>query len=256
MKRLKPLEVILLSLRTTFGNPSMILLSLSGLILTGLLWTLAFLLSSFLLEESLSLTELSSLLQSFISNLNTFEILFSIISILEIAILSFMFAALCGMVREGIASGKTNIGDGIFIAKRRFFQVFILNLSISFIIGMILIGGSYAFSYLFSGTLVLLLYAFLMLISSLIFALFIYTLPAIVVDDFNTLQALLKSFSHAIFNVLDTLGILILFLSLMALSTALSIFIPKVGSILSLLISLILPPFGVTLITVAYVNLK
>jgi hypothetical protein len=241
MKRLGFLDVILLSLDSLKTQPTLIVPVFVTFFVDYLIFSLAF--NTFSLSELLE-QDLAQLL------------------VLSAALYVFVVcgaSVVCGMTKVGIAVGDSSIADGLQEAEHHIFSVIVASVIGGIISGTLLIGGIIVVTQVVSeaGILAALLYAFVILLSFMLGILFLYALPAIIVDELDSVTAIGVSIGIVLNHLKESLGLAFLALVVLVVGVYSSGY---VSGLLHYFVLLLVVSLVVTLLVVAvtvdYVNVK
>ena len=249
MKRLGLGDVLYLSLDSLRNQPSLIipLFSLS---------LLSFFIFTFVFGRASSAQELVERIPELLAeNLNKLLVVITMLYLLMIGGASIV----CVMTKVGIARGSSSITEGLQEAEKHVFPVIVAFVIAGVISGILLIGGIIAVTQLISetGILAALLYAFVILLSFMMCILFLYALPAIIIDELDSLTAIGLSIGIVLNHLKDSLILAFLALLSLFMSYYCSSFLSGALHYLFLLIavSLVLTVLVIA-VSVDYVNLK
>ncbi len=249
MKRLGLVDVLSLSLDSLRNQPSLIfpLFSLS---------LLSFFIFSFVFGRASSAQELIERIPELLAkNLNQLLVVITILYLLMVGGASIV----CGMTKVGIARGGSSITEGLQEAEKHVFSVIVAFIIAGVISGILLIGGIIAVTQVISETGIFsaLLYAFVILLSFMMGILFLYALPAIIIDELDSLTAIGLSIGIVLNHLKDSLVLAFLALFSLFVSYYCSSFLSGALHFLFLLIATSLAlTILVIAISVDYVNLK
>lgn len=241
MRRLGLLDVLYLSLDSVKNQPSLILPVMAALALNAFVF--------FFLFGTFSLSEL---LEKNLTQLIVVSIILYLVCVCGTAVV-------CGMTKVGIATGHSTVADGLREAENHIFSVIVSFIIVGIISGTLLIGGIIVVTQAISeaGIAAALSYAFVMLLSFMLGILFLYALPAIIIDELDSVTAIGLSIGIVLNHLKESLGLAFLVLFVLVVAFFFSGYIPGVLHYLFLIfvISLVITILVVT-VTVDYVNLK
>jgi hypothetical protein len=249
MKRLGLVDVLYLSVGSLKNQPSLIF----PIFLSAGLGLVAF---SSIFGGFSSVSELLELLPELLgANLN------QIILLCVIFYLTIVCAAsvVCGMTKVGIATGNSSLMKGAREVEEYIFSIIVAFVIVGIISGILLIGGIIVVTQVASepGIVSALLYAFVILLGFMLGILFLYTLPAIIVDGLDSVTAIGLSIGIVLNHLRESL--VLAFLTLMSLSVIYFgslIFSGYLHFFLFLLAGSFVITVLVIAVTVDYVNLK
>jgi hypothetical protein len=228
-------KTFLVSVRVVFGTKAML-----GIMLPFLLFSLVILLVPLVYTPSYTISEIWDY---FYDVVEAFAIYLGLLLLLALYKI-FVSGAIAGMVKHGAETGKASLGAGFGMGARKF--LFILLASIPFAL-MVMIG-----------------IALLVIPGLLLLVLFIYFIPAIVIDNCGPLSSLRKSYRVSRRNMGYSIALLIIFLLTFIVPGIVIYFTRMLPEVISLWVSAILAtlfymllyPLIITTITIGYLNLK
>ena len=168
-------------------------------------------------------------------------------------------SVVCGMTKRGIAQGTSSVAEGLQEAEKHIFSVIVAFAIAGVISGILLVGGVIVVTQAVpeAGVLAALLYAFVILLSFMLGVLFLYALPAIVVDELDSVTAIGMSIGIVLNHLKDSLVLAFLTLVFLFLCYFCSSFLSGVLHYLFLLVTTsVVLTILVIAVTVDYVNLK
>jgi hypothetical protein len=163
------------------------------------------------------------------------------------------------MTKVGIATGDSSLMKGAREVEEHIFSIIVGFVIVGIISGILLIGGIIVVTQIASepGIVSALLYAFVILLGFMLGILFLYTLPAIIVDGLDSVTAIGLSIGIVLNHLRESL--ILAFLTLMSLSVVyfISLFLSGyLHFLLFLFASSLVITVLVIAVTVDYVNLK
>lgn len=249
MRRLGLTDVLYLSLDSLKDQPSLLFPIFSTLALSFFVFSLVFGGFSSVSDVVDNIPQLLS------ENLNQFIVMLVIFYLLVVCGASI----LCGMTKMGIAYGNSTIGEGIREAEKYIFSIIVAFLIVGVISGILSVGGIIVVTQMTpeNGIVPALLYAFVIQLSFMMGILFLYALPAVVIDELDSITAIGVSIGIVLNHLRESL--MLAFLALVSVGTAflVSLYIAGFFShlFLLLIVSLVLTVLVIA-VTVDYVNLK
>lgn len=240
MRRMGIIDVIFLSLDSLKNQPSLLLPILFSFILCYLIFSTVF-----------KTFEVSQLLE----NLNQLIVVSVALYLVVVSAASIV----CGMTKTGIVTGESTIGDGLREAETHIFSVIVAFMIVGIISGILLIGGILVVTQLISeaGVMAALLYAFVIQLSFMLGILFLYALPAIIIDELDSITAIGLSIGIVLNHLRESMVLAFLALVSLVVAYFVSMYIPGIYHyILLLLIYSLVVTLLVMSVTVDYVNLK
>lgn len=168
-------------------------------------------------------------------------------------------SVICGMTKVGIATGNSSLVKGALEAGKHIFSIIVAFLIAGIISGILVVGGVIAISQVASGPGILaaLLYAFVLLLGFMLGILFLYTLPAIVVDGLDSITAIGLSIGIVMNHLRESLFLALLVLVSLVFTYFGSFFFTGLLHFLFvLLMSSLVITVLIVAVTVDYVNLK
>lgn len=249
MRRLGLTDVLYLSLDSLKTQPSILFPIFSTLALSFLIFSLVF--GRFPSVSDL-IDSTPDLLRETLNQLIVMLIILYLLVVCGASIL-------CGMTKMGITYGNSTIGEGVREAERYIFSVIVAFLIVGVVSGILSVGGIIVVTQIMSetGIMAALLYAFVIQLSFMMGILFLYALPAVVIDELDSITAIGVSIGIVLNHLKESL--VLAFLALLSVGTAsfVSLYITGFFSHLFLLVvvSVVLTVLVVA-VTVDYVNLK
>jgi hypothetical protein len=234
------IDVIFLSLDSLKNQPSLLFPVLFAFILCYLVFSLVF-----------RTFEISELLE----NLNQLVVVSMALYLVVVS----AAAIVCGMTKTGIVSGSSSIGDGLREAENHIFSVIVTFVIVGIISGILLVGGVLVVTQVISeaGVMAALLYAFVIQLSFMLGILFLYALPAIIIDELDSITAIGLSIGIVLNHLRESLVLAFLALISLVIGYFISKYIPGTYHyVLLLLIYSLVVTLLVMAVTVDYVNLK
>ena len=241
MRRLGLLDVLYLSLDSLKSQPSLIMPVLSAFVVGYLVFSSVF--GTFVFSELLA-GNLAQLV---------------VISIILYLIIVCGASVVCGMTKVGITTGGSTLADGLREAETHISSVIVAFITVGIISGVLLIGGVIAVTQIISeaGIVAALLYAFVILLSFMLGILFLYALPAIVIDELDAVTAIGLSIGIVLNHLKESLGLAFLALLVLVAGFFVSGYI---SGLVHYFFLIVVVSFVVTVLVVAvnvdYVNLK
>jgi hypothetical protein len=163
------------------------------------------------------------------------------------------------MTKTGIVSGQSSVGDGLREAENHIFSVIVTFVIVGIISGILLVGGVLVVTQVISeaGVMAALLYAFVIQLSFMLGILFLYALPAIIIDELDSITAIGLSIGIVLNHLRESLVLAFLALISLVIGYFISRYIPGTYHyILLLFIYSLVVTLLVMAVTVDYVNLK
>lgn len=241
MRRLGLTDVLYLSLDSLKTQPSLIFPVLSSLVLIYLLFTLFF-----------GTFSLPKLLEKDLTQVAVVSLIFYLVIVCGASIV-------CGMTKVGIAVGESSLADGLRETENHIFSVIVASVIAGIISGILLIGGIIAVTQITSeaGVMAALLYAFVILLSFMLGILFLYALPAIIIDELDSITAIGVSIGIVLNHLRESLILAFLALVVLVIGYLGSSYIT---GLLHYVVLMVVISFVITMlvvsVTVDYVNLK
>ena len=248
MKRLGLKDVLYLSLDSLKNQPSLLIPVFSTIILNLLIFSLIFGTYSSIPEL---LEMIPDLLGKTLGQTVVLSYIFYLLLILGASVV-------CGMTKVGIAEGESSIARGAQEAESSMFSVIVAFLVAGTISGVLLLGGALVVAEATEpGMVAALLYAFVMLLGFMLGILFLYTMPAIIVDGMDSMTAIGLSIGIVLNHLRDSLVLAVLTLVLLFFVYVGSLFLPGLIQFLFFLffVSLVITVLVIA-VTVDYVNVK
>ncbi|MGC1120105.1 MAG: hypothetical protein WBA22_03340 [Candidatus Methanofastidiosia archaeon] len=249
MRRLGLLDVLYLSIDSLKNQPSLIVPALSVIAFSLYIFSVAF--GSFS-----SISELLEMIPGLLGErFSQLVVLCAVIFLIVVC----GAAVICGMTKVGIATGESSIGKGVQEIESHIFSVIVAFLIAGIISGILIIGGILTVTQMISepGMVPALFYAFVVLLGFMLGILFLYTLPAIVVDGLDSVTAIGLSIGIVLNHLRESL--LLAFVTLISLSAVYLVSGP-VSEAIHFVIFLVGCSLVLTILVVAvtvdYVNLK
>jgi hypothetical protein len=249
MRRLGLLDVLYLSIDSLKNQPSLIVPALSVIGFSLYVFSVAF--GSF--------SSISGLLEMIPELLGErFSQLVVLCAVIFLIVVSGA-AVICGMTKVGIATGESSIGKGVQEIESHIFSVIVAFLIAGMISGILVIGGILAVTQMISepGMVSALFYAFVVLLGFMLGILFLYTMPAIVVDGLDSVTAIGLSIGIVLNHLRESL--LLAFVTLISLM-GVYLVSDLVSGVFHFVIFLVGCSLVLTILVVAvtvdYVNLK
>jgi len=249
MRRLGLADVLYLSLDSLKSQPSLFF----PIFFT---FTLSFLIFSFTFGSFSSFSDFVDTVPELLrENFNQLLVVLIILYLLVVC----GAAIVCGMTKVGIAVGTSSIGEGLREAEKSIFSIIVAFLIAGIISGILSVGGVIVVTQIVpeTGIAAALLYAFVIQLSFMMGILFLYALPAITIDELDSVTAIGVSIGIVLNHLKET--VMLAFLALVSLIAAFfgSLYISGVLSYLFLLASFsVVLTVLVIAVTVDYVNLK
>ncbi|MGD2249321.1 MAG: hypothetical protein PVF58_13015 [Candidatus Methanofastidiosia archaeon] len=249
MKKLGLIDVLWLSLDSLKNQPSLV----APIFFSCILGLMVF---SFVFGGVSSISELLELVPQLLVE-NFYQLL--ILSVIIYLIIICGASVVCGMTKVGIATGNSSVVAGSEEAETHIFSVIVAFLIVGIISGILLIGGIVAVFQIAPepGMVSALLYAFVILLGFMLGILFLYTLPAIIVDELDSITAIGLSIGIVLNHLRDSMVLAVFALILLSAVYIVSLFLTGV---IHFLVFLGLTSFVVTVVVIAvtvdYVNLK
>lgn len=240
MRRMGIIDVIFLSLDSLKNQPSLIFPIFFAFIICYLVFFSVF--GTFEISELLE--DLNRLL---------------VVSIMLYLVVISAASIVCGMTKTGIISGQSSIGDGLREAENHIFSVIVAFMMVGIISGILLIGGVLVVTQVIStaGITAALLYAFVIQLSFMLGILFLYAMPAIIIDELDSVTAIGVSIGIVLNHLKESMFLAFLALVSLVVGFFISRYIPGVYHYLLLLfIYSLVVTLLITAVTVDYVNLK
>lgn len=241
MRRLGFLDMLYLSLDSLKSQPSLLFPVLAALAV-----------SSFVFFTVFGTFELSELLEENLAQLMVVSVILYLICVCGASIV-------CGMTKVGIATGNSSVADGLREAENHIFSLVVAFIIVGIISGTLLIGGIIVVTQVIleAGVAAALLYAFVILLSFMLGILFLYALPAIIIDELDSVTAIGLSIGIVLNHLKESLILAFFALVFLVISYFISAYLSGLLHYLFLLIafSLVVTVLVVT-VTVDYVNLK
>ncbi|MBU7041876.1 MAG: hypothetical protein HXS45_13780 [Theionarchaea archaeon] len=249
MRRLGLLDVLYLSIDSLKNQPSLIIPALSVIGFSLYIFSVAF--GSF---SSISeLLETVPLLMG--ERFSQLIVLCAVILLIVVC----GAAVICGMTKVGIATGDSSIGKGVQEIESHIFSIIVAFFVAGIMSGILIIGGILAVTQIISepGLVSALLYAFVVLLGFMLGILFMYMMPAIVVDGLDSVTAIGLSIGIVLNHLRESL--LLAFVTLLSL-TAVYLISDLVSGATHFVVFLLGCSLVLTIlviaVTVDYVNLK
>lgn len=249
MKRLGLVDVLYLSLDSLKNQPSLVIPVFSTIILDLLIFSLIF--GTFSSVPEL-LEMIPVLLGKALSQVVVMSAIFYLLLVCGASVV-------CGMTKVGIAEGESSIARGAQEAESYIFSVIVAFLIAGAISGVLLLGGVMVVAQVMvePGIVSALLYAFVILLGFMLGILFLYTMPAIIVDGLDSITAIGLSIGIVLNHLRDSLVLALLTLVLLFAVYFSSLFLPGLIHLLFFLVSASLViTVLVIAVTVDYVNVK
>ncbi|MBU7013408.1 MAG: hypothetical protein HXS52_03055 [Theionarchaea archaeon] len=249
MRRLGLLDVLYLSLDSLKNQPSLIVPALSVIGFSLYIFSSAF--GSFS-----SISELVETIPDLLGE--RFSQLLVLCAVIFLIVVCGA-AVICGMTKVGIATGESSIGKGIREIESHIFSIIVAFFIAGVISGILIVGGILAVTQMISepGLVSALFYAFVVLLGFMLGILFLYMLPAIVVDGLDSVTAIGLSIGIVLNHLRESL--LLAFVTLISL-TAVYLVSNLVSGTIHFAIFLVGSSLVLTIlviaVTVDYVNLK
>lgn len=241
MKRLGFLDVIYLSLDSFKTQPTLMIPVLLAFFVSYLVFSSAF--GTFSLPELLE------------KNLTQLLVVAAVLYVFVVCSAS----VVCGMTKVGIAVGDSSLAYGLKEAEKHIFSVIVAFVIAGVISGILLLGGIIVVTQIVSeaGIVAALLYAFVILLSFMLGILFLYALPAIIIDELDSVTAIGLSIGIVLNHLKESLGLAFLALVSLVVGFYVSGYLSGVLHYLFLVVvvSLVVTVLVVA-VTVDYVNLK
>lgn len=249
MKKLGLIDVLWLSLDSLKNQPSLV----APIFFSCILGLMVF---SFVFGGVSSIMEILQLIPQLLAqNLSQLLVLSGIIYLIVICGAS----VVCGMTKVGIATGDSSVVTGAQEAETHIFSVIVAFIIVGVISGILLIGGVVAVSQIAPepGMVSALLYAFVILLGFMLGVLFLYTLPAIIVDELDSVTAIGLSIGIVLNHLRDSMVLAVFALILISVVYGISSFLSGVVHFLVFLgLTSLVMTVVVIAATVDYVNVK
>ena len=249
MRQLGLTDVLYLSLDSLKNQPSLVFPILSTYALGFFIFSLSF-------GMFPSASELVDIIPELLEqNLSQLVVVVIILYLLIVCGAS----VVCGMTKVGIVAGRSSVGEGLREAENHIFSVIVAFLIVGIISGILSIGGIIVVTQITSetGVAAALLYAFVIQLSFMMGILFLYALPAVVIDELDSITAIGVSIGIVLNHLKESLILAFLALISVGISFFISLNVP--GFLSHLFLFIVISPaltLLVIAVTVDYVNLK